>query len=92
MSHCKPEQLSDVEIVLDEIKKFDVIKEKKKGVFYLKSKAFLHFHVKENKRWADARCGKSWGEPIILPFNPSEVSIKKFLKTVKQYYLKTSAT
>ena len=49
MSHCKPEQLSDVEIVLDEIKKFDLIKEKKKGVFYLKSKAFLHFHVKENK-------------------------------------------
>ena len=84
MGHCKPEELMDIKELLTELASFEKVKEKKFGTFYLKSKGFLHFHSKENKRWADIRDGEHWGEPVYLKFNPSAGAQKKFLTEVKK--------
>ncbi len=80
------EELQDIKVLLKEISKFEKIKEKKTGTFYLKSKGFLHFHSKENKRWADIRVGQNWGEPVDIKFNPSALDKKKFMAEVKKRY------
>lgn len=89
MGHCKPEELNDIEDILEEIRQFDGLKERKKGVFYYKSKGFLHFHSKDGERWADARCGVNWGDAIDLPFTASPKQKKAFLKTIAYYYEET---
>ena len=53
---------------------------------YLKSKGFLHFHMKDDRRWADVRDGASWGSEIDLPFDASASQKKKFLNVVRQRY------
>ena len=86
MAHCKPDELQDISDVLDGIRALDLLKEKKVGIFYLKSKGFLHFHSKGKERWADVRDGLEWGTPIFLKFNPTRNEKVTFLKEVKKRY------
>jgi hypothetical protein len=89
MAHCSFDQLDDLKILLNEIRTIPKIKEVKPGIFYLKSRGFLHFHInKENERWADIHDGKTWGDPVPLPFNPSKKEQLNFLKIVKERHLK----
>jgi hypothetical protein len=89
MAHCPYDLLKDLESSLDVIRALPRIKEAKPGIFYLKGKGFLHFHIdKENKRWADVSNGKSWGTPIVLPFKPSRKILGEFLKEVEKRYSK----
>lgn len=90
MAHCPFDQLSDLESELNKIRELPKIKEPKPGVFYLKSKGFLHFHIdKEDRRWADARNGQSWGAEIDIPIRASKKTKAEFLKKVKAYYNNT---
>lgn len=89
MAHCPPELLADLVDVLDEIRSWPGIKEKSFACFYLKSQGFAHFHVKDGERWADARRGKSWGEPIPIAIEASKAQRQKFLKTLRGYYDET---
>lgn len=84
MAHCKPEQLGDIDDVLENIRCLNGITEKKKGVFYCKSRPFLHFHTKDGKRWADIRNGKNW-IPIKIPFTPKPQEKKYFLRVIQEY-------
>ena len=72
MAHCPYVQLQDIEEALDEIRTFPLLKEKKPGIFYIKNQSFLHFHIKDDQRWADARDGEQWGTQIDLPFNSNK--------------------
>lgn len=89
MAHCPFDLLEDIETVLGSIRKLPKIKEVKPGIFYLKNRGFLHFHInKENVRWADVHNGVSWGQPVELPFKPSKKIVSDFLKTVEIRYKK----
>lgn len=85
MAHCPFELLKDLEPCLSKIRALPKIKETKPGIFYLKGRSFLHFHInKENRRWADVVDGKSWGAEIDVPFNSSQKKIKEFIQEVER--------
>lgn len=89
MPHTAYEKLSDLKDILKIIRKWPKIKEPKPGIFYIKSKPFLHFHDKDEKRWVDMRKGIHWGPSVEIPFNPSDSKKRKFLKKVEEYYRAT---
>jgi hypothetical protein len=82
MAHCPFEKLSDIALVLESIRMLPAIKEKKPGIFYIGSQSFLHFHIKENRRWADARDGSGWGKEIEIPLGPNRLQTNEFMNEV----------
>ena len=55
MRHATPETLKSIESLLDQLRTIDGLREKKAGVFYRKSRAFLHFHEDAEGVFADVR-------------------------------------
>ena len=55
MKHISPEQLNRLDELLESLRELEGIKEKKRGLFYRKSKAFLHFHEDPAGLFADVR-------------------------------------
>lgn len=86
MAHCPFDKLEDMSTALEKIRLFPLLKEVKPGIFYLKGQSFLHFHIKGERRWADARDGQDWGEEIDLPFNSSKTALQNFVKEIKRRY------
>lgn len=86
MAHCPYQELVDLEAVLDRIRKWNGIREPKAGIFYLKQIPFLHFHIKDGKRWADARLGKNWGPSIDIPLESTLKQRSKFQREVERRY------
>ena len=61
MAHCPYPELADLEDVLETVRSWADIREKSPGVFYVKAKPFLHFHLnKAGERWADVRGSGDW--------------------------------
>jgi hypothetical protein len=60
MKHASSSALSDVSELLDQIRVKEGIREKKLGIFYRKSKAFLHFHEDPGGLFADLSVGAEW--------------------------------
>ena len=57
MRHATAETLKELEPLLDEVRTVPGLVEKKTGIFYRKSKAFLHFHEDPSGLYADVRFG-----------------------------------
>jgi hypothetical protein len=57
MKHATPEVLRGLSGLLDQIRQRDGLKEKKLGIFYKKSKSFLHFHEDPAGVFADLSAG-----------------------------------
>jgi hypothetical protein len=57
MKHAGPEALDALEPLLQDLRKVPFLAEKKRGVFYRGSKAFLHFHEDPLGMHADVRVG-----------------------------------
>jgi hypothetical protein len=57
MKHADGAALANLSELLDQIRSKAGIKEKKLGIFYRKSKSFLHFHVDAAGLFADLRTG-----------------------------------
>ncbi len=57
MKHVSQEGLDRLEPLLEGLRRHDGLKEKKRGVFYRKSRAFLHFHEDPTGLFADVRLG-----------------------------------
>mgnify|MGYP003634235856 CR=1 FL=1 len=55
MRHANPDDLKEMDGLLGELRKIKGLVEKKPGIFYRKSKAFLHFHEHESSLFADIR-------------------------------------
>lgn len=83
MGRCKYELLAPLEPALDAIRKIEGLVEKKPGIFYFKSKGFMHFHESDGKIWADIRDGNSWGTPIVVPNKVTKSFCNKFYLSVK---------
>jgi hypothetical protein len=57
MKHATSAALEGLSDLLDQIRTKDGIKEKKPGIFYRKSKSFLHFHEDPAGLFADLSVG-----------------------------------
>jgi hypothetical protein len=57
MRHGRSAALDELEPLLQQIRALPGLVEKARGVFYRKSKAFLHFHEDPAGLFADARLG-----------------------------------
>lgn len=55
MKHASPVTLRLLQPLLDELRKLDRLVERTPGAFYLKSKAFLHFHEDPSGLYADVK-------------------------------------
>lgn len=55
MKHISPANLDRLEPLLEHLRELPGLQEKKRGVFYRKSKAFLHFHEDPAGLFADVR-------------------------------------
>ena len=57
MRHARDEDLDRVEPLLAQIRACPALKEKKRGVFYLRGRSFLHFHEDPKGMFADIGAG-----------------------------------
>jgi len=55
VKHATEPSLQSIEPLLSRIREVEGLKEKKLGVFYRKSRAFLHFHEHGDSLFADVR-------------------------------------
>lgn len=55
MKHAGAQALDRLEPLLARLRGFDALKERSRGVFYFKSRAFLHFHEDPAGLFADIR-------------------------------------
>ena len=55
MKHAGPAALDQLEPLLNEIRALEGLKEKARGVFYRRARAFLHFHEDPSGLHADLR-------------------------------------
>jgi len=69
MKHADIHALERLGSLLDEIRKMAPLKERSQGVFYFKSKAFLHFHDDPSGLFADLRTGSDFER---FPVNSAE--------------------
>ena len=53
MRHARPEDLDRIEPLLAQVRALSVLKEKTRGCFYWRSRAFLHFHQDPKGMFAD---------------------------------------
>jgi hypothetical protein len=56
VKHAGEEALGQLEDLLFQLRGIDGLKEKGPGIFYHRSKAFLHFHEDPSGFFADLRC------------------------------------
>lgn len=83
MKHAGKEALDKLEGLLERIRKIDGIKEKKLGIFYRGSKAFLHFHEDPKGLFADLSVNTKWKR---FPVNSTIERDKLYKETVKALY------
>jgi len=57
MKHAGPGALDGIEALLAQLRKWAVLTERKRGTFYRKSSAFLHFHEDPQGMFADLKLG-----------------------------------
>jgi hypothetical protein len=60
LRHASDVALDALEPLLGELRKLDGLTERKRGVFYRRSSAFLHFHEDAAGFFADAKVGPGW--------------------------------
>ena len=69
MKHASAETLQQLSDLLDQIRQRQGLKEKKLGIFYWKSKSFLHFHEDAAGIFADMSSGDQFRR---YPVNTTE--------------------
>lgn len=55
MRHITPARLPDIDRLLGELRGVDGLQERSPGIFYRRSRAFLHFHEDGDDVYADVR-------------------------------------
>jgi hypothetical protein len=60
VKHASPVALDALNPLLEQLRRIDGITERKHGVFYRRSSAFLHFHEDPAGFFADIKAGPAW--------------------------------
>ena len=79
--------MKDLESVFETIRKWESIREPKPGIFYFKSKPFLHFHIQSEERFAHIRSGTVW-ERLDAPQPIAKTKLKSLEKVILGHYQK----
>jgi len=82
MKHASQEALDRLESLLVKLRQFPVLRETNRGVFYLRSKAFLHFHEDPTGLFADVRLVPD-GDFVRMPVS-SGVEREHLLEAITQ--------
>ena len=80
MKHAGADALDALEPVLEQLRALACLKEKNRGTFYRKSKAFLHFHEDPAGLFADLKMGDDF---VRLPVN-NRAEIAAMLREAKR--------
>ena len=80
MKHARDAALDSIEPVLIELRHLSDLQEKKRGVFYKKSIAFIHFHEDPAGIFADLRRGSEW---LRVPVN-TPADRRRLLRLAKE--------
>ncbi len=83
MKHASGEALDELEDLLAEIRKLPELKEKQRGVFYLKSKAFLHFHEDPAGLFADIKFGNEFQRFSLNSASEKKLLLSKIEKALR---------
>jgi hypothetical protein len=79
VAHWPAELLDDLTDLLDEVRSWTGVVEKKPGVFYVRREPFLHFHLVEGgRRRADVRGRAGWVQ-LDLP-RPASAMRRRVLR------------
>jgi hypothetical protein len=81
MKHATASALDRLKGFLAGVRKLERVKEKSPGVFYCRSKAFLHFHEDPAGLFADIRTGSDWER---LPIN-SKADQAELLRRIRSH-------
>ncbi len=81
MKHATAAALDRLTGLLADIRQFELMKEKSRGVFYCRSQAFLHFHEDPAGLFADLRIGSDWER---MPVN-SRRDQAKLLQRIRRH-------
>ena len=81
MKHAGPEALDRLEPLLVKLRGLPALREKSRGVFYIRSKAFLHFHEDPTGLFADVRHAPD-GDFVRMPVS-SEAERARLLKAIE---------
>ena len=93
MAHASSENLRGIADVLATIRGFAGVQETRPGIFYIRRRPFLHFHVRGDARWADAKIGTKWGLEIPLPFDAgAKMSSMRLQKSHKSHAVAKTGT
>ena len=57
MRHANEQDLRQIAALLEQLRALGALVERKPGIFYSKSRAFLHFHEHDGTLYADVRLG-----------------------------------
>lgn len=60
MKHATATALDALEPLLEQLRGIDGLTERRRGTFYRKSSAFLHFHEDRAGFFADLKAGPAW--------------------------------
>jgi hypothetical protein len=80
MRHAGEAALDSIESMLDELRQFEGICERNRGIFYQKASAFIHFHEDPAGIFADVRRDREW---VRLPVNKSSER-RQFVRLVRE--------
>ena len=81
MKHATAAALDRLAALLADVRQLEHVKEKSRGVFYCRSKAFMHFHEDPAGLFADLRTGADWER---MPVN-SKNEQAKLLRLVRRH-------
>ena len=83
MKHAGNEALDQLDELLEEIRRCGELKEKKRGVFYLKSTAFLHFHEDATGIFADLHAGPEWEQLAVNSRSQQQKLLRRIRPVLK---------
>jgi hypothetical protein len=84
--HARADAPDDLSGLLDEIRKLPGLVERSRGVFYRRSRAYLHFHEDPSGLYADVRSGEDFARHRVQ----SAAERRKFLALVADAMTSTS--
>jgi hypothetical protein len=85
VKHASDTALDQLGEVLEGLRKQSALRERKRGVFYLRTSAFIHFHEDPAGLFADFKAASGWER---LPVN-TKSDTKRFLARVRELLAKS---
>lgn len=84
MRHARPQALDELEPFLERLRAVPGLVEKTRGVFYVRSKPFLHFHEDPSGLHADVRLGPEFSRVRVETAGERDALLARIQKAQAQ--------